>query len=175
MSLVGASIAAPLAAATNPIDGFLLAFNTNPYFIGIMMLLLNLGGRFLSMEITKEQEKFFQNTFVRAFLLFVVMFVATRNVIVAFWLTLIVVVLLRFLFNENSDYYLFKKEGFQTGVENPAPAMLLTPEEADIYQKLGAKLAKLQAAKDEKKKAPAKSYDIGQVYSQNMGKLNLNW
>ena len=172
MSLVGASIAGPLAAVTNPIDGFILAFNTNPYFIGIMMLLLNLGGRFLSMEITKEQEKFFQNTFVRSILLFVVMFVATRNVIVAFWLTLIVIVILRFLFNENSDYYLFKKEGFQA--ETSAPAMLLTPEEADIYQKLGAKLAKLQAVKNEKKKEPATPYDIGEIYALNMGKLNLD-
>jgi hypothetical protein len=77
MSLV--SMAAPAAAlqALNPIDALLSTINTNPYFIGCMMVLLNLGGRFLSMEVTKEQEKFFQNTWVRGFLIFVVLVVAT--------------------------------------------------------------------------------------------------
>ena len=41
-------------ASLSPIDAFLQIFNTNPYFIGIMMLILNLGGRFISLEITKK-------------------------------------------------------------------------------------------------------------------------
>ena len=40
-------------AVVNPLDVLMTSINTNPYFIGIMMLLLNLGGRFLSLEISK--------------------------------------------------------------------------------------------------------------------------
>ena len=83
----------------NPIDTILSAFNTNPYFIGIMMLFLNLGGRFLIMEVSKEQERFFQNPWVRRLLIFTVLFVATRNVLVAAVLTLFVVLIIGFLFN----------------------------------------------------------------------------
>jgi len=96
------------AVAINPMDILMASVNTNPYFIGIMMLLLNLGGRFLSLEITKDQEKFLSKPAVRRFFLFAVLFVATRNLVVALGLTVIVVIMLGFLFNENSDLCLWK-------------------------------------------------------------------
>lgn len=166
--------AAPISVAlSNPLEAGLAAFNTNPYFIGITMLLLNLGGRFLAMEVTKEQEKFFQHTWVRAILLFVVVFVATRNVIVAFWLALTIIILLRFLFNENSDMYLFNKditktEKFQNQAQGQ-PVNALSPEEADIYRKLTDKLAKAQPVASTAKE---ESFDILQVYNANMARLD---
>ena len=45
-------------AVVNPLDVLMTSINTNPYFIGLMMLLLNLGGRFLALEISKDQELF---------------------------------------------------------------------------------------------------------------------
>ena len=47
---------AMVATVTNPLDILMSGVNSNPYFIGLMMLLLNLGGRFLSLEISKEQD-----------------------------------------------------------------------------------------------------------------------
>jgi hypothetical protein len=96
-------IAPMITGPLNPIETALAAFNTNPYFIGVTMILLNLGGRFLAMEVSKEQEKFFQTTWVRAILIFVVCFVATRNVSVAFWLSIVAIIVLRYIFNEKSN------------------------------------------------------------------------
>lgn len=166
--------AAPVLEAFNPLEASIAAFNTNPYFIGITMLLLNLGGRFLAMEITKEQEKFFQQTWVRGLLLFVVVFVATRNILVAFWLSIIVMIILRLLLNENSDFYLLGREGGKSEkFQNSAPTNALTPEEADIYRKLTDKLAKATpvtgpviAGKKET------TYNILQNYMMNMGRIN---
>lgn len=73
------------AIALSPIDAFLNIFNTNPYFIGLTMLILNLGGRFLSLEVTKKQEQFLQHPWVRRLLIFIVIFVGTRSIYVAFW------------------------------------------------------------------------------------------
>ena len=68
-AVVGAGAGAPLSAIGTitiaPIDAALMALNSNPYFIGTMMLMLNLGGRFIAMEVTKSQEQFFQNPWVR--------------------------------------------------------------------------------------------------------------
>lgn len=86
--------------AMSPLDGFLQIFNNNPYFIGLMMLILNLGGRFISLEVTKKQEQFLQHPWVRRVLIFTVLFVATRNIWVAFWATLTFVLFLGYLFNE---------------------------------------------------------------------------
>ena len=78
--------------------------NTNPYFIGVLMLLLNLGGRFLSMELTQKQEEFLQQRWLRPVLFFTVIFIATRNLAVAFWMTLALFLILWILANEQSPF-----------------------------------------------------------------------
>ena len=145
MSAQGLTAMAPI----NPMDGFLQIFNSNPYFIGIMMLILNLGGRFISLEVTKKQEQFLQLPWVRRGLIFTVLFVATRNIWVAFWATLTVILFLGYLFNENSALCIFgqggkvgsKCDGGQDGVK---PGDEMTPEEKEILQRLSSKAQRYQ-------------------------------
>ena len=103
---IATAVTAP-GSPINPIDALMGAVNSNPYFIGLMMLLLNLGGRFLSLEISKDQEKFLSQPMVRRFFLFAVLFVATRNIVIAAGLAILVILLLGYLFNENSDFCLW--------------------------------------------------------------------
>ena len=131
-------------ASITPIDAFLQVFNTNPYFIGIMMLILNLGGRFISLEITKKQELFLQHPWVRRVLIFTVLLVATRSIQVAFWATVTVVLLLGYLFNENSALCIFGNGGAKGAkcADAPAPGEGMTPEEREILHRLSAKAQK---------------------------------
>jgi hypothetical protein len=95
----------------SPSDTFLMGLhevNMNPYILGIAYILLNLGGRFMVMSVTPGQEAFLQNIVFRPLLLFAIMFIGTRNIVVAFWLTLLVLVCLHYLFNENSSWFLLK-------------------------------------------------------------------
>jgi hypothetical protein len=82
--------------------------NMNPYLLGLAYILLNLGGRFMVMSVTPAQEAFLQNIVFRPLLLFAIMFIGTRNLVVAFWLTLVVLLLLHYLLNENSGWYLLR-------------------------------------------------------------------
>ena len=134
--------------AISPLDTFLHIFNTNPYFIGIMMLILNLGGRFISLEVTKKQEQFLQHPWVRRVLIFTVLFVATRNIWVAFWTTVTVVLLLGYLFNENSSLCIFGAGGVSGSrcADAPGPGEEMTPEEKEILQRLSAKAQRYQAS-----------------------------
>jgi hypothetical protein len=95
--------------AISPFDAILMGINTNPYFIGIMMLILNFGGRFISLEMSKGQEALFTNTWVRRSLIFIIIFVGTRNILVAFIMTFVIILCMGYLFNENSSLCLFKK------------------------------------------------------------------
>jgi len=136
------------AAIQSPFEQTILGINSNPYFIGTMMLFLNLGGRFIAMEMSKGQEQFFQNIWVRRFLLFTVVFVGTRNVIVAFWMSLIIILLLGYLFNENSDLCIFGKSPVPTVssmavIPSAVPPSIsqgpLTMDEKEILRRLQEK------------------------------------
>lgn len=164
MSLPAALAGHPATAmiAISPLDGLLQIFNNNPYFIGLMMLILNLGGRFISLEVTKKQEQFLQHPWVRRILIFTVLFVATRNIWVAFWATLTFVLFLGYLFNENSALCLFGSEGrpgSTCGEGGPKPGEEMTPEEKEILQRLSAKAQRYQAADQQGKKASSKRPD----------------
>lgn len=91
-------------ALIDPISATLAVVNSNPYLIGIFYLFLNLGGRFLSLELTKRQEWFLAQPFIRPFILFAVMFISTRNIAVAFWTTVGILSVLWVFANENSDF-----------------------------------------------------------------------
>lgn len=136
------------AAQLGPIDALLATFNTNPYFIGLMMLILNLGGRFLAMEITKGQEQFLSHPAIRRALIFVVLFIATRNLVIAFWLWLIIVLSLGYLFNENSAFCVLGRGGragskCASRSEDAPPKP--TDQEMNIFKMLQDKVKRYEA------------------------------
>jgi len=88
----------------DPVSGMIMWLNTNPYLIGMLMLLLNLGGRFLSLELTKKQEAFLQAAWVRPAIFFTVIFISTRNLVAAFWVTLLFFFIIWVAANENSPF-----------------------------------------------------------------------
>lgn len=156
----------------NPIEAVITSVNTNTYLIGMSMILLNLGGRHLAPSLTAEQDKFFQNPWIRRAMLFVVIFVATRNVFTAFWLSVGLVIVIGYLLNEHSPMYLF-------GEPVPLPQSItspsspgLTPEEQEIYKRLHDKVGRNQAAEELKKKGdkPADKQFVN-WYKENMAAL----
>jgi hypothetical protein len=179
MSLPPAPVAVAALGTTvalNPIEYVFTTLNTNPYFIGLMMLCLNLGGRFIGMEISKEQEKFLQQPIVRRALIFTVLFVATRNVFVALIMTIIALLLMSFLFNENSDLYLWDWPHDKEKKE-PVATSGLTPEETEIWRRLNEKQLRLAAAaetaaKDKKEELSSKG-TIEEIYAFNLGKIQM--
>ena len=156
MSVIPSAVAQMVVES--PIDIFFAGINTNPYFIGTMMLLLNLGGRFISLEMSKGQEAFFADPWVRRLLIFTILFVGTRNFVVAFIMWFVIILCIGYLFNENSSLCIFKfgipgstctsKENFEAPSMPSAPSMPLAPatqgnltkEETSILNQLQAKL-----------------------------------
>ena len=162
--------------------------NSNPYFIGLMMIILNLGGRFLAMEITKGQEQFLSHPAVRRLLIFVVLFIATRNIVIAFWLWLIIVLSLGYLFNENSAFCVLGRGGrpgstCATRPENAPPKP--TDQEINIFKMLQEKVTKYEAFENMSDAAAAdagtadagatgiSSADISKIKAKDTGDNNI--
>jgi hypothetical protein len=177
-------VSLPLSIPMNPLEAVIAGINTNPYFIGLMMLLLNLGGRFLGLEMSKEQEKVFQHPWVRRALFFTVLFVATRNIMVAFVMTIFVVLFISILFNENSSFYLGKSimasEETVAKDETAGPASGLTPEEQEILRRLTEKQARLNGGvlpghqqQMPQETGTQKPMGFEQIYMKNIQRMNV--
>ena len=176
--MTAATVAAAAAAATaataatatiSSIEIFANIFSSNPYFIGLMMLILNLGGRFIVLEVTKGQEKFFQNPWFRRFLIFTVLFVATRNLVVAAIMTVVIVLFIGYLFNENSRFFLFGGGGGGAKDISDQKKDTLTVEEMEILNRLQGKAQKFAQAEQTTKDSDAKDTDYSaRIYGTNL-------
>ena len=67
--------------------------NENKYFIGLMMIMVNIGARFIIDELNDEHRKIFKNLYFRRAVIFAVIFMATRDIIIAFVVTGIFILL----------------------------------------------------------------------------------
>jgi hypothetical protein len=96
------------------------------------------------MEITRGQEEFLNQPWFRRIVIFVIFFVATRNLITALWISLVVILCFGYLFNENSEFYIFSKSNLKSKDPKAIPA--LTAEEQYMLKSLTAKAEKIKAA-----------------------------
>lgn len=90
----------------------LLSLNTNKFFAGIVMLILNLGSKFISVKFSENQEDYLRNNVGRQLLIFAIVFVATKDIYISIALTACFFVLTDHFFNENSRFYVLPK-GFK--------------------------------------------------------------
>ena len=61
--------------------------NNSKFFTGVTMLAVNLGSKYLAHELSESQQELFNNKIIRRFILFTVVFMATRDIYVSLILT----------------------------------------------------------------------------------------
>ena len=86
------------------------SLNTNMFFAGIMMLTLNIGSRYVQLNLSDSTESFLKYAITREFLIFAVAWMGTRNIYIALCLTAVFVILAEYAFNEDSQFCVIPKE-----------------------------------------------------------------
>ena len=81
---------------------FLQPINRSGFLAGIAMIMLNIGSKYIELGLTKTQEHALRNGLARELLIFSMTFIATRDVIIAIFMTLGFSISVNYLFNENS-------------------------------------------------------------------------
>ena len=84
-------------------DIFMNDLGTNKLLIGVFMIFMNIGSRYIELKLTKGQEMILKNI-AREILIFTIAFVATKDLIMSFTITAIFIILANFVFNEKSKY-----------------------------------------------------------------------
>lgn len=92
------------------------ALNQSKVFAGILMILMNLGSKYIALELSETQEEFLSNIVIRRIVVFVVAFIATRDIIISLILTGVFILLVSGLFNDNSNLCIIKKNNPQTKI-----------------------------------------------------------
>ena len=95
---------------TNSSNSSSEGFFDNKYMIGIIMVVINLGARFIVNELNEEQKKIINSKYLRRTLIFLVIFMATRDIVISIVITIIVVLFIFEFFNEDSEYSLVPKK-----------------------------------------------------------------
>jgi hypothetical protein len=78
--------------------------NNSKFFAGIVMILLNVGSKFISIQFSKSTEEYLKLSVSKQILVFSMAWMGTRDIYTALGLTAIFVVLSDHLFNEDSKY-----------------------------------------------------------------------
>ena len=95
------------------IDSFLeniYSLNNSKFFAGFVMLTMNIGSKYVTIELSNTQEAYLKYTLGRQLLIFAVLWMGTRDIVIALILTSVFIVLADYLFNENSKYCLLPEK-----------------------------------------------------------------
>jgi hypothetical protein len=84
--------------------------NNSKYFSGITMVLLNLGAKYVPMDLTQNHEKVLNSVIVRRVVLFTIFFMATKDIIISIILTIAFIVLFGGILNEKSKFSIVGKD-----------------------------------------------------------------
>ena len=82
---------------------YLDQLSENKIFIGLIMVLVNIGARFIIEELSEEHKKIIQNTYFRKLVIFCSVFMATRDIGVALIVTLIFAIVINEILGKEDE------------------------------------------------------------------------
>ena len=91
------------------INTFFNNISTSKLFLGLMMIFMNLGSRYIEIKLTKGQEMIFKNI-AREVLIFTIAFMGSRDIFISLIITAVFIILSNFVFNENSKFCVLPKK-----------------------------------------------------------------
>lgn len=85
------------------------SLNNSKFFAGIVMIMLNIGSKYVVIELSETQKQYFRNSITRQILIFSIIWMGTKDIFYSLLLTGIFVILADYLFNEKSAYCILPK------------------------------------------------------------------
>jgi hypothetical protein len=78
--------------------------NNSKFFAGVVMILLNVGSKFIAIQFSKSTEEYLKMNVTKQLLVFAMAWMGTRDIYTALVLTAVFTILSDHLFNEESPY-----------------------------------------------------------------------
>ena len=97
------NIFTPLSNGVSYINNHVMYLNNSKFFAGVIMILLNVGSKFMSIQFSKSTEEYMKMSLSKQILVFAMAWMGTRDIYIALGLTAVFTILSDHLFNEESS------------------------------------------------------------------------
>ena len=77
--------------------------NANKYILGLAIIIVNIGSRFLLDELTPKQKKFINRPIIRRLTIFCIFYMTTRDCIASIILTALFILITTNIYNEDPE------------------------------------------------------------------------
>ena len=136
-----------IAWILNISNSAIMGLNNSKFFAGVIMIMLNIGAKFITIQFSKSTEQYLKNSISKQILVFAMAWLGTRDIYAALGLTAVFTILSDYLFNEESSLCVVPQK---YRVLNKA---LDADNDGEVSeQELSNALATLEKAKKEKEK-----------------------
>jgi len=93
-----------IASTFHNIVTSLKGLNDSKFFMGAVMIMMNIASKHISIDLTPSQQKYFKNNVARQLLIFAIAWSATKDIFIALVITACFHVLAMHLLNEDSRF-----------------------------------------------------------------------
>ena len=94
----------------NILNNSINSLNSSTFFAGVMMICLNIGSRYIQLNLDESTESYIKYALTKEIMVFTISWMATRNIYMSLGLTAVFIVLADFIMNEKSRYCLLPKK-----------------------------------------------------------------
>jgi len=78
--------------------------NDSKFFAGLVILIMNIGSKYITVDLSKTQENYIKYSLGRQILIFAIIWMGTRDIVTSLIMTVIFILFADYLFNEHSRY-----------------------------------------------------------------------
>jgi len=97
------TIFTPLFNGISYMNTHIMYLNNSKFFAGVVMILLNVGSKFIQIQFSKSTEEYMKWSVSKQLLVFAMAWMGTRDIYTALGLTAVFTILSEYLFNEESN------------------------------------------------------------------------
>ena len=84
--------------------------NESKLLLGVAMILMNIGSKYVDFRFSKTQEQLMKSTIAREIIIFIIVFMGTRDILYSILLTAAFFILSEYAFNDKSKYCILSEK-----------------------------------------------------------------
>ena len=123
--------------------------NDSKFFAGLVILIMNIGSKYITVDLSKTQENYIKYSLGRQILIFAIIWMGTRDIVTSLIMTIIFILFADYLFNEHSRYCIIPDQYKELTIDADGEINRVTQKEVNDAIKVLKLARKLKKDKDD--------------------------